>query len=249
MLTLQNINVQFGDKSVLKNLSCTIENGDFIVILGVNGAGKSTFFDIISGKIQPVSGSIVLDGIDIVGLSELSRAHMVTRIFQNTRLNCVGSMTVAQNLAIARYSRRSIRLCNGMNDLSDNIAAKIIQDLGMDISILDVPMSKLSGGQRQLIAFVMAMQHIPQILLLDEPTAALDPQASTKLLVYAKNFIAQHRVTTLLITHDPHIALNLGNKVWVLEDGKISKMFNQQDKKNLNPNDLIGHIDYVELAR
>ena len=108
-------------------------------------------------------------------------------------------------------------------------------------------MNSLSGGQRQLIAFVMSTLHIPQILLLDEPTAALDPQAATKLLQFASSFIKQHKVTTLMITHDPHIALSMGNKVWILEDGKITKQYNEADKKSLNPDKLIGQIDYATL--
>ncbi len=95
----------------------------------------------------------------------------------------------------------------------------------------------------------MATQHKPKILLLDEPTAALDPQASTKLLLHAAQFIKQHAITTLLITHDPAIALALGNKIWILENGTISKEYTAEEKKNLQPNDLIGQIDYARLAK
>lgn len=249
MLKLDNINVQFGTNYVLRNLSCRVDSGDFVVILGVNGAGKSSFFDVIAGKNQNVQGSIVLDAIDITKLNEMQRADKITRIFQNTRLNSVGSMTVAQNLAIAHYSRRSVRLVDGMTDMPRFKAQQIMQELDMDPSLLDIPMHVLSGGQRQLIAFVMAMQHIPKILLLDEPTAALDPLAATKLLIYVKNFIKKHKVTTLFITHDPEIALSLGNKVWILDNGKIEKEFSEHDKKSLQLHQLIGHIDYEKLRK
>jgi putative tryptophan/tyrosine transport system ATP-binding protein len=248
MLKLKNIDVWFGNNHILSDLSCEVQVGDFIVIVGANGAGKSTFFDVIAGKIKPKNGTIVLDGSNITKLHEQQRACMITRIFQNTRLNSVGSLTVAQNLAIANYSRRSARLINGMKAMPRNEAEKIIQNLGMDLAILDKPMNALSGGQRQLIAFAMSTQRIPKILLLDEPTAALDPQAATKLLKYAAQFITQHNVTTLLITHDPHIALNLGNKVWVLENGTISRQFGLQEKKSLDPDKLIGQIDYAQIA-
>ncbi len=248
MLQLNNIDVWFGNNHILHQLSCTVERGDFIVIVGANGAGKTTFFDTIAGKTKPKHGHIILDGTNITHLNELQRAGMVTRIFQNTRLNSVGSMTVAQNLAIAHYSRRSARLVNGMRDMPRKRAEQLVRELGMDASILDTPMNTLSGGQRQLIAFVMATQLIPKVLLLDEPTAALDPQAATKLLHYAALFIKQHKVTTLLITHDPHIALNIGNKVWVLENGTISRQFTGEEKKHLNPDKLIGQIDYAQLT-
>ncbi len=248
MLKLNTINVQFGKNHVLRNLSCSVEPGDFVVIVGTNGAGKSTFFDTIAGKTFSTSGIISLDGIDVTKLNELKRASMITRIFQDTQLNSVGSLTVAQNLAIAQYTRRSAHLVNGMNAMPQEKAKQLMQQIGMDSSVLDKPMNTLSGGQRQLIAFVMATQCIPKILLLDEPTAALDPQASTKLLHYATQFIKQHKVTTLLITHDPHIALSIGNKIWVLENGIIAKQFGIQDKKNLNPEGLIGQVDYKLLA-
>ena len=114
MLTLKNINVSFGSNHILKNLSCTVEKGDFIVILGTNGAGKSTFFDTIAGKVTPQNGTITLENKEITKLSELQRSGMITRIFQSPHLNCVGTLTVAQNLAMALYSRRNARLVDGM---------------------------------------------------------------------------------------------------------------------------------------
>jgi putative ABC transport system ATP-binding protein len=248
MLKLNNVDVWFGKNHVLRNLSCAVEPGDFIVIVGANGQGKSTFFDTIAGKVMPTSGSISIDDVDVTNLDERQRAGMITRIFQNTQLNSAGSLTVHENLAMAHYSRRSARLVNGINAMPRERAEYLITSIGMDIEILDKPMNALSGGQRQLIAFVMATQMIPQVLLLDEPTAALDPHSSTLLLQYASQFIRRHKVTTLLITHDPHIALSIGNKVWILEDGKIAKQFNQDEKKTLNPDKLIGQIDYESLA-
>lgn len=249
MLRLKTIDVRFNNNHVLQNLSCTIEPGDFIVIVGANGAGKTTFFDTIAGKVKPTRGSIELDGADITHLNELERASMVTRIFQNTRLNSVGSFTVLQNLAIAQYSRRRARLVDGMQGMTQSKAEQLLQEVGMDASILNQRMDTLSGGQRQLIALVMATQLIPKVLLLDEPTAALDPQSATKLLYHATQFIQKHGITTLLITHDPYIALNIGNKVWVLENGTIAKQFGPDEKSTLDPEKLIGQIDYAHLAR
>jgi putative ABC transport system ATP-binding protein len=250
MLDLKNINVIFGTNHVLKDFSGTVQERDFIVIVGTNGAGKSTLFDTIAGKVKPTSGTIILDGKDITSLNEIERAGMVTRLFQNPHLNSVGSMSVAQNLAMAHYSRRSVKLVDGMDGLTQEQLEQMLAPLQLDTaSILQKPMSALSGGQRQLIAFMMSTQHAPKILLLDEPTAALDPQAATKLLKLAHQFTHTHKITTLLITHDPHIALSIGNKIWILENGKITKQFEQSDKKNLHTDDLIGHIDYDALAQ
>ncbi len=247
MLTFENINVWFGNNHILQNLTFDVQEGDFVVIVGANGSGKSTLFDTIAGKIIPNSGHITLDGKNISKLNELKRAGMITRIFQNTRLNSVGSMTVAQNLSLAGYSRKRARLLSGMHDMPHKKAQKVVAELGMDSSILDKPMNALSGGQRQLIAFAMATQAIPKVLLLDEPTAALDPQAATKLLCYANQFIKKDKITTLLITHDPYIALNVGNRVWVLENGTITRQFGAKEKKHLNPNKLIGQINYAQI--
>jgi putative ABC transport system ATP-binding protein len=250
VLTLKNISVSFGASHILKNLTAEIEAGDFIIVVGANGAGKSTFFDVIAGKVKPMQGSIELEGIDITNISELERAGYITRLFQNTNLNCVGSMTVAQNLAMATYSKRNARLIDGMKELDEKLALQLLEPLNLeDPSILDQPIKTLSGGQRQLISFIMATRIPPKILLLDEPTAALDPQAATTLLSFVCKYIKEHKIPTLLITHDPHIAISLGNKVWVLENGTITKQFNEQEKTNLNPEKLVGQIDYEKLEQ
>ena len=110
-------------------------------------------------------------------------------------------------------------------------------------------MGNLSGGQRQLLAFLMATMEPPKLLLLDEPTAALDPQSATALLTFAVKFIKKHQLTTVLITHDPQLALTIGDKIWVLEDGQITKQFDQDQKKSISAQDLIGHIDYEKIIR
>lgn len=247
MLHLKNINVWHGNNHVLRNLSCTIQQGDFIVIVGANGAGKSSFFDTIAGKIKSQSGSIIFDNVDITQHNEQKRAHKITRLFQNTHLNSVGSLTVEQNLALALYAHQRVRLVNGMHKMPSAHAELLVKSLNLDPSILKKSMNSLSGGQRQLVAFVMATLLKPQILLLDEPTAALDPQAATRLLQHAVKFIKQHSLTTLLITHDPHIALAIGNKIWVLENGTISRHYDNDDKKKINPDQLLGQINYAQL--
>lgn len=250
MIKLNNINVIFGTHHVLKNINCTIERGDFIVIVGTNGAGKSTLFDTITGNVQPSSGTITLDGAPITHLNNLQRSSIVTRLFQNPHHNSVGSLTVRQNLALASYSRKTAQLVDSMRNITLQQARNILAPLHLDTELLlEKPMQSLSGGQRQLIAFMMATQQIPRLLLLDEPTAALDPQAATQLLRLAYQFTQQHDIATLLITHDPHIALNMGNKIWVLENGVITKQFHEEDKKNLKAEHLIGHIDYSKLTK
>jgi len=247
MIKFDNVSITIDNKQILKNISCTINNGDFIVIVGPNGAGKTTFFDMISGKQIPTSGSIFLDGIDITHLNEQHRAPLISRLFQNPQLNGIASMTVAQNLALSTYKGHTVSLLNGMHKFPTHITAQLDKlNLG-STKILNTPMKDLSGGQRQLLAFIMATIMPPRLFMLDEPTAALDPQSATKLLQYAIKFINDHAMTTLLITHDPELALIIGKKIWILEDGQIVKQLDSREHTNLSAADLIGHIDYQKL--
>src|SRR5581483_6715980 len=224
MLHLNNISMRFGTVQALSPLTCTVQQGDFVVIVGTNGSGKTTLFDIIAGTVKPTTGTLILNNKDITQVSELKRSAFVTRIFQSTSLNTVGDMSVYENLAMAQYQTRTMSLSSGTRTLSRAQAHALLEEVNL-AATLDRPMGSLSGGQLQLLAFVMATLVPPKILLLDEPTAALDPAAATKLLVVAQQFIKKHGITTLLITHDPHIALALGNKLWVLEQGHLTKQF------------------------
>lgn len=248
MIKFENVSVTIDGKNILKNISCTINTGDFIVIVGPNGAGKTTFFDMISGKRIATSGNIFLDGITITNLNEQQRALFISRLFQNPQLNGIASMTVAQNLALSNYKGKTVSLHNGMRAFPDHMATELEKLNLHSPRILNTPMKSLSGGQRQLLAFIMATLTPPRLFLLDEPTAALDPQSATKLLEFAIAFINQHHMTTLLITHDPELALAIGKKIWILENGEITKQFDTKNITNLSASDLIGHIDYKKLV-
>lgn len=248
MIKLENISVTINNKTILNSISCSIEAGDFIVIVGPNGAGKSTFFDVISGKRKPTQGKIILNNDDITNLDEQHRALFISRLFQNPQLNGIASMTVAQNLAISNYKGKTIGLTDGMKKFPEQLIAELNKaHLGSE-KILNTRMKDLSGGQRQLLAFIMATLTPPQLFMLDEPTAALDPQAATHLLQFALAFIKEHKLTTLLITHDPELALAIGKKIWILEGGAIVKQIDQRERKTLTAHDLIGHIDYGKLT-
>jgi putative ABC transport system ATP-binding protein len=247
MIKFENVSITINNKPILKNISCAINTGDFIVIVGPNGAGKSTFFDMISGKRIATSGKIFLDETDITQLNEQHRALFISRLFQNPQLNGIASMTVAQNLALSNYKGKTVSLFDGMKRFPERLLPELEKLNLASEKILHTPMKDLSGGQRQVLAFIMATLLPPRLFMLDEPTAALDPQAATKLLQFAIKFINEHKMTTLLITHDPELALAIGKKIWILENGQITKQFDTHDIKNLSASDLIGHIDYKKL--
>lgn len=249
MIKLEQCSVTIENKKILKDISCTINSHDFVVVVGHNGAGKSTFFDLITGARKPSSGKIFLHEKEITQSHEHQRASYIARLFQNPQANGVSSMTVEQNLALSLCKGRSARLDNAMSLFNTQEIHTKLQEFGMnDPLLLKTPMQNLSGGQRQLLAFVMAtLAYPPELLLLDEPTAALDPMAATKLLQFALEYIRKNGITTLLITHDPHLALAIGNKIWILDNGTIIKQYSQEEKKLLSAQDLIGHIQYDQL--
>jgi putative ABC transport system ATP-binding protein len=247
MLELKDITVTIDNKKILHSLSCTIEPQDHIVVLGHNGAGKSTFFNCISGNSIPTSGTIHWKKQNITTVPAYKRASFIAQLFQNPQKNGVSRMTVHENLSLAYYKETHASLQSGLIPISDSLK-KFLEHFGLcSPSLLKTPMERLSGGQRQLVAFIMATLNPPQLLLLDEPTAALDPQAATRLLTCALESINTHKLTTLTITHDPELALSIGNKLWILEKGTITKKWNKEEKNSLTAHDLLGHIDYQQL--
>jgi putative ABC transport system ATP-binding protein len=248
MLRLEKITVSFNGRHVLKGLSCRVDKGDFVVVMGPNGTGKSTLFDIISGKTMAHSGSVFLDEEDVTRVSEQKRAHVVGRLFQNTYLGSCSILTVRENLGLAALKGKRAALNVGVKALTDTIIEERLVPLQLNLEkLLDVPMGALSGGQRQIISFVMTTLKPPSILLLDEPTAALDPLSATKLLAFAHSYAKSHAIPTLLITHDPMVARHLGNRLWIVENGIIEREFGAE-KRDMFPQEFFHHIDYEKLA-
>lgn len=248
MLELKNVFVKFGNISVLQNLSCVIEKGDFITIVGANGSGKTTLFDVLSGKVKPNSGTIILNGKNITNFNEIKRSSFIGRLFQNTYMSSVASMTVEENLVMATFKNKRLGLTSGIKKFPKELVEQALKLLNIEFDVLmKKKIGSLSGGQRQIVSFIMSTIVPPEILLLDEPTAALDPVAATQLLVFVNEFISNHKITTLLITHDPNIALRLGDKLWILENKTVNRLFGME-KKSLSPDCLIGQIDYEKLG-
>lgn len=247
MLKLEDIHVSFADLKVFENLNCQLHSGDFVAVMGANGSGKSTLFDIITGTTKPQRGRVLLNGLDISNISEKKRSLFIGRLFQNTHLASVETLTVRENLALATLKKRSAGLCHGLKNFPKNLIEDLLKPLNLRLDeLLDTKMSALSGGQRQIISFIMATLVPPHILLLDEPTAALDPHSATQLLLFAKNFVRKQKIPTLMITHDAEIAQHMCNKLWIIKDGEVHDTCL---KKNLqqHPHELFHQIDYQQL--
>lgn len=231
-------------KKILGKLSLKIKPGDFICLLGGNGAGKSTLLNVLAGAIQPTSGKILHAGKDISKESEVKRSSCIARVFQDPKLGTAPRMTVAENLLLAakRGQKRGLKL----RRLKENIPAfkEALEKVNPDLAgKLDLPVDQLSGGQRQALSFVMATYNKPELLLLDEHTAALDPRSSRKLMEATDEQIRAKMITAVMITHHMEDALKYGNRLLVLDHGQIGHDYQGQAKQDLTLQDLAALFD------
>ena len=228
MLKLENICLTFNpgtvnEKKALENLSLHLEKGDFVTILGSNGAGKSTHFNTIAGTYLPDSGKVYLDGRDITALPDYKRSKEIGRLFQDPLKGTAPTMTIEENMALA-YLR-----ANHATSPFSMISKKDRDDFRERLKMLGLgledrmkqPVGLLSGGQRQALTLLMATLVTPKILLLDEHTAALDPGTAEIVLNLTKQIVAENNITCLMITHNLASSLALGNRTIMMADGKI----------------------------
>ena len=244
ILELNNIhtNVTTADgKSIeiLKGLNLKINPGDFITVIGTNGAGKSTFFNTIAGTLKPNSGTISHLSNDITKLSEDKRSKFIARVFQDPKLGTAPRMTVVENMLLA--TKRGERRYLVPRKLKQNLPyfKELARSMNNGLeNRLTTFVGNLSGGQRQALSFLMATLKRPDILLLDEHTAALDPHTSQNLLAATDERIRKDKLTALMITHHMEDALKYGNRLLVLKDGQIVADYQAADKQNLKVSDL-----------
>ena len=224
MLKISKISKTFNpgtvnEKTALHELSLTVNDGDFITIIGANGAGKSTLFNAIAGSFYTDSGSIILGGRDITFMPEHKRARFIGRLFQDPMRGSAPGMSIEENLAMAAKSggwfSHITRADRGM--FREKLA---LLDMGLE-DRLTQPVGLLSGGQRQALTLLMATIVPPQLMLLDEHTAALDPATAEKVLALTKSIVEENRISCMMITHNMQSALDLGNRTLMMDQGNI----------------------------
>lgn len=231
-------------KVILDDASLKIYAKDFITILGGNGAGKSTLFNAISGTLSLTSGSVFIKGNDVTNHSPEKRAAAISRVFQDPKVGTAPRMTVAENIAIAalRGQRRSLRLRNITKYKAD--FASLAEQIGNGLEKhLDTPTGNLSGGQRQALSLLMATIVPPDLLLLDEHTAALDPKTSVALMQLTDDLVTSKDLTALMITHHMEDALKYGNRLIVMKDGKIVQDLATSEKEQMKLEDFYRIFD------
>lgn len=231
MLVLKDCDVIFNkgsinEKHALKNINLEINSTDFITIIGSNGAGKSTLLNAIFGMIKLSSGSIVLNDKDISNKEVYKRAKDIGFLFQNPQLGTAPNMTIEENIRLS-LSKTKQKLTT--NDIKQYLS---VLDMGLE-SRLKTPVCLLSGGQRQALTLLMATISNPKLLLLDEHTAALDPKMSKHIMQLTKKIIKEKQIPTIMITHNISDALEYGNKIIFMDNGKIIKTIEGKEKKDL----------------
>ena len=243
ILTLENISITFNpgtpdENPALKNINLSVNKGDFITVIGSNGAGKSTLYNIISGNLQPTTGSIKLNNQDITKLPEYKRAQYFGRIFQNPLLGTAGKMSLADNMMICSkkgWKGLKISLSKQRREEFKEELKKL--NMGLENRLND-NVSQFSGGQRQALTLLMTVMSKPQILLLDEHTAALDPTNADIVMKLTKEFAEKYNLTVMMVTHNMQHALDYGNRLLMMDAGEIILDIAGEEKHNLTMNDL-----------
>ena len=245
MLKLSHVKKTFNkgtvtEKRALTGVDLTLNDGDFVTVIGGNGAGKSTLLNMIAGVYPLDSGVIELDGTDISRLSESQRAKYLGRVFQDPMRGTAADMQIAENLALAKRRGQRRGLSWGVTKAEKDEYVELLKrlDLGLDTR-LNAKVGLLSGGQRQALTLLMATLTKPRLLLLDEHTAALDPGTAEKVLALTQSIVAEHHITCLMVTHNMTQALSLGNRTLMMADGGIVLDVAGAERAGMTVEDLI----------
>ena len=227
-------------KTALRNLSLTLADGDFVTVIGGNGAGKSTMLNAIAGTWPVDQGSIVIDGADVTKLPEYKRAKFLGRVFQDPMTGTAATMEIEENLALAMRRGESRTLRIGIKDKERQQYREMLATLGLGLEDrMTTKVGLLSGGQRQALTLLMATLKKPKLLLLDEHTAALDPKTAAKVLETTDMIVNRDHLTTLMITHNMKDAIAHGNRLIMMMEGRIILDIRGEEKKKLTVSDLL----------
>lgn len=245
MLKIENIVKTFNPGTVnevqaLRGVNLEIEAGSFVCVLGTNGSGKSTMLNAVAGSFLPDKGNILLDDTDITKWEEHKRAKFIGRVFQNPFSGTAPNMSIMENLSLAMKRGKSRSIGWGLPKSLIDDFKNLVRPLNMGLEDrLENPIGKLSGGQRQALTLLMATELKPKLLLLDEHTAALDPKTAAKVIDLTQQIISRDQLTTLMVTHSMQQAVNLGDRIIMMHQGKVAYDFKGDEKKHLKVQDLL----------
>ena len=245
MLKIENVYKTFNagtvnEKVALQGLNLHLKEGDFVTVIGGNGAGKSTMLNAVTGVFGVDSGKILIDGVDVSHLPEYKRAKFIGRVFQDPMMGTAATMQIEENLALAarRGKPRTLRIGITKTEREEYMEKLKILDLGLE-DRMTAKVGLLSGGQRQALTLLMATLQKPKLLLLDEHTAALDPKTAAKVLDATQKIVGKDHLTTLMITHNMRDAIAYGNRLIMMYNGHIVVDVSGEEKKNLTVEQLL----------
>ena len=252
MLEIKNVSKTFNagtinEKRALTDLSLSLNDGDFVTVIGGNGAGKSTLLNAVAGVWPVDSGSILIDGEDVTGMPEYKRAKYIGRVFQDPMMGTAPNMQIEENLALAYRRGRKRGLKWGVTNAEREIYREKLATLGLGLEDrLTAKVGLLSGGQRQALTLLMASLRRPKLLLLDEHTAALDPATAAKVLELSDKIVAENGLTAMMITHNMKDAIKHGNRLIMMNEGRIILDISGEEKQKLTKRDLMDK--FAEIA-
>jgi putative ABC transport system ATP-binding protein len=244
MIDLNNVHKTFNrgkanQVDAVKNINLEVNQKEFLVIVGSNGSGKTTLLNLVAGSVLPGSGSIYIDGNDVTRLPDYRRSQWIARVFQNPLSGTASDLSILDNFRLAAIRTKAKGLSIGVDEQFRKFVKGKIATLGMGLeNKIEQPMGTLSGGQRQALTLLMSVMDSCKVLLLDEPTAALDPRSAEVVMLTADKLIKDFELTAILITHNLKDAFNYGNRIIQMAEGKILKDLDKQQKSALKQNDL-----------
>lgn len=253
MLELKNICKTFNtgtidEKILFDNFNFSVQKNEFISVIGSNGSGKTTMLNIISGDITPQSGQVLINGIDITNQKNFKRSKKIARVFQDPAMGTCPSMTVYENLSVFDNKLKPYNLSRGLNKSRKTFYQEQLKILNMGLEDrLNVKAGALSGGQRQALALVMATLVKPDLLLLDEHTAALDPKSSEIVMELTQKLIKEKSITTLMVTHNLKYALEYSDRFIMMHEGKIVVEKSGEEKKQTSADDILSHFNRLQI--
>lgn len=245
MLKIEGIKKVFNagtinEKVALHDLSLTLNEGEFVTVIGGNGAGKSTMLNCVAGVYGVDEGTITIDGVDVTRLSEYKRAKYIGRVFQDPMMGTAATMQIEENLALAARRGKPRGLRSGIGKAERQTYRELLATLGLGLEDrMTTKVGLLSGGQRQALTLLMATLEKPKLLLLDEHTAALDPKTAAKVLEVTQRIVEENHLTTLMITHNMRDAIAYGNRLVMMYDGHVVVDVSGEEKKNLTVEQLL----------
>jgi len=254
MLKLTHIDKCFfkgtaNETALYQDLNITIEQGQFVTVVGSNGSGKSTFFNIIAGSLQPDRGSILFGGRDIAHLAEHLRSKKIARVYQDPMKGTAPSLTILENLCMAYNKGKPFNLSKGVNPKLIELFRSELANLELNLEDkMNVKVGTLSGGQRQALSLLMATLVQPELLLLDEHTAALDPKTSELIINLTQRLVKEKNITTIMVTHNLKQAIEVGNRLMMFHKGQVILDISEEEKQQLSVLDLINKFNQLNLT-